>query len=121
MPVAALLVTAAGLPLTTAVLVGSMLQVGGVTGVVAMGPFIDRVGFRKLPVFPVAAVAIVGFGLAGRALRAADRLAPGAAAGRRARSRVTASSPARRAATGRATAPKSCGGVVRRRGQGAAD
>lgn len=59
--------TSAGMSTSTAVLLGTMLQVGGVVGTVAMGPVIDRVGFRRVlvPVFAVAAVAIALIGRAG--------------------------------------------------------
>jgi AAHS family 4-hydroxybenzoate transporter-like MFS transporter len=48
----------------TAVLVGTLLQVGGVVGTVAMGPLIDRIGFYRVlvPVFAVAVVAIAVIG-----------------------------------------------------------
>lgn len=51
---------AAGLPVATAVLVGTSLQVGGVIGTLTMGPAIDRFGFYKVlvPAFLVAAVTI---------------------------------------------------------------
>ncbi len=54
----------AGYSASTAVLVGTLLQVGGVVGTVAMGPLIDRVGFYRVlvPVFAVAAVAIAVIG-----------------------------------------------------------
>ncbi len=60
----------AGLQLSTAVLVGTMLQVGGVVGTLVMGPLIDRVGFYKVlvPVFLVAAVSIVMIGQPGVSL-----------------------------------------------------
>ena len=59
-----------GLPISTAVLVGTMLQVGGVVGTLVMGPIIDRVGFYKVlvPVFLVAAVTIVLIGQPGVSL-----------------------------------------------------
>lgn len=59
--------TSAGMRMSSAVLLGTMLQVGGVVGTVAMGPVIDRVGFRRVlvPVFAVAAVAIALIGRAG--------------------------------------------------------
>ena len=59
--------TSAGMSMSSAVLLGTMLQVGGVVGTVAMGPVIDRVGFRRVlvPVFAVAAVAIALIGRAG--------------------------------------------------------
>lgn len=60
----------AGLPISTAVLVGTMLQVGGVAGTLLMGPIIDRYGFYKVlvPVFLVAAVTIVMIGQPGVSL-----------------------------------------------------
>jgi len=60
----------AGLSIPTAVLVGTMLQVGGVAGTLAMGPLIDRFGFYKVlvPVFAVASAAIVMIGQPGLAL-----------------------------------------------------
>lgn len=59
--------TSAGMSMSSAVLLGTMLQVGGVIGTVAMGPVIDRVGFRRVlvPVFVVAAVAIALIGRVG--------------------------------------------------------
>lgn len=56
--------TSAGMSTSSAVLLGTMLQVGGVIGTVAMGPVIDRAGFRRVlvPVFAVAAVAIALIG-----------------------------------------------------------
>ena len=52
--------TSAGMSAPNAVLLGTMLQVGGVIGTVMMGPVIDRVGFRRvlIPAFFAAAVAI---------------------------------------------------------------
>lgn len=60
----------AGLPLSTAVLVGTMLQVGGVVGTLAMGPIIDRYGFYKVlvPAFLIAAVTIAMIGQPGISL-----------------------------------------------------
>ncbi|SFQ43857.1 MFS transporter, AAHS family, 4-hydroxybenzoate transporter [Variovorax sp. OK605] len=54
----------AGYSARTAVLVGTLLQVGGVVGTVAMGPLIDRIGFYRVlvPVFAVAVVAIAVIG-----------------------------------------------------------
>jgi AAHS family 4-hydroxybenzoate transporter-like MFS transporter len=49
----------------TAVLVGTLLQVGGVVGTVAMGPLIDRVGFYRVLV-PVFAVAVLAIGVIGQ-------------------------------------------------------
>ncbi len=59
--------TSAGMSTSSAVLVGTMLQVGGVIGTVMMGPVIDRVGFRRvlIPAFSVAAVAIALIGRPG--------------------------------------------------------
>jgi len=59
--------TSAGMSTSRAVLLGTMLQVGGVLGTVAMGPVIDRIGFRRVlvPVFCAAAVAIALIGRAG--------------------------------------------------------
>ncbi|MGH7654723.1 MAG: MFS transporter [Gemmatimonadaceae bacterium] len=56
--------TSAGMSTSSAVLLGTMLQVGGVIGTVVMGPVIDRFGFRRVlaPVFLVAAIAIVLIG-----------------------------------------------------------
>ncbi|MBU6256799.1 MAG: MFS transporter [Burkholderiales bacterium] len=61
------IVTSAGLAPTTAVLVGTALQVGGVAGTLLMGPVIDRVGFYKVlvPSFLLAAVTIVTMGQPG--------------------------------------------------------
>ena len=49
-----------------AVLIGAVLQAGGVIGAIAMGPLIDRVGFFRvlLPIFVVAAPAVAAIGLA---------------------------------------------------------
>jgi AAHS family 4-hydroxybenzoate transporter-like MFS transporter len=57
----------AGLPTSTAVMVGTALQLGGVIGTIAMGPIIDRIGFFKVlvPAFLVAAVTIATIGLPG--------------------------------------------------------
>ncbi len=59
--------TGAGLSASTAVLVGTTLQVGGVIGTLLMGPAIDRVGFFKVlvPSFLVAAVTIAMIGQPG--------------------------------------------------------
>lgn len=59
--------TSAGMRTSSAVLLGTMLQVGGVIGTVVMGPVIDRVGFRRVlaPAFLVAAIAIVLIGRTG--------------------------------------------------------
>ena len=56
--------TSAGYSGGTAVLVGTLLQVGGVVGTVAMGPLIDRVGFYRVlvPIFAVAVVSIAVIG-----------------------------------------------------------
>ena len=60
----------AGLSISTAVLIGTALQVGGVMGTLVMGPVIDRLGFYKvlIPVFVIAAVAIVMIGQPGISL-----------------------------------------------------
>jgi MFS transporter, AAHS family, 4-hydroxybenzoate transporter len=57
----------AGLTTSTAVLVGTALQVGGVIGTLLMGPIIDRVGFYRVlvPSFLVAAVTIALIGQPG--------------------------------------------------------
>ncbi|TMH77958.1 MAG: MFS transporter [Betaproteobacteria bacterium] len=54
----------AGLSTSTAVLVGTALQVGGVAGTLLMGPVIDRVGFFKVlvPSFLLAAMTIAMIG-----------------------------------------------------------
>ena len=64
--------TRAGMSTSRAVLLGTMLQLGGVIGTVAMGPVIDRVGFRRVlvPVFFVAALAIALIGRPGISLAA---------------------------------------------------
>jgi MFS transporter, AAHS family, 4-hydroxybenzoate transporter len=55
-----------GASVSTAAVVGSMLQVGGVVGVIALGRFIDRFSFRALAlvyfaaVFAVAAIGLLG-------------------------------------------------------------
>lgn len=56
--------TSVGLSPTTAVLVGTSLQVGGVLGTLLMGPLIDRYGFFKVlvPCFALAAVTIAMIG-----------------------------------------------------------
>jgi AAHS family 4-hydroxybenzoate transporter-like MFS transporter len=61
----------AGLPISTAVLIGTTLQVGGVIGTLVMGPVIDRFGFYKvlIPGFVIAAFAIVTIGQPGISLR----------------------------------------------------
>jgi AAHS family 4-hydroxybenzoate transporter-like MFS transporter len=61
------LVRSAGLSLSTAVWVGTVLQLGGVAGTLAMGPVIDRIGFFKVlvPTFLVAAVTIATIGQPG--------------------------------------------------------
>ena len=60
----------AGLSTTNAVLVGTALWIGGVTGTVLMGPVIDRIGFYRVlvPSFLVAAVTIVLIGRPGLSL-----------------------------------------------------
>ena len=59
--------SSAGLSTTQAVLVGTFLWVGGVTGTVLMGPVIDRIGFYRVlvPAFVVAAVMIALIGQPG--------------------------------------------------------
>jgi AAHS family 4-hydroxybenzoate transporter-like MFS transporter len=59
--------TSAGMSASRAVLLGTMLQVGGVVGTIAMGPVIDRIGFRRVlaPVFFAAAIAIALIGRPG--------------------------------------------------------
>lgn len=54
----------AGLSTSTAVLVGTALQAGGVLGTVLMGPVIDRIGFFKVlvPSFAIAAFTIAMIG-----------------------------------------------------------
>ena len=61
------IVKSAGLPTSTAVLVGTTLQLGGVAGTLAMGPVIDRIGFFKVlvPAFLLAALAIAAIGQPG--------------------------------------------------------
>lgn len=61
------LAKSAGLSSSTAVWVGTALQIGGVTGTIAMGPLIDRIGFYKVlvPVFLLAAVTIAAIGQPG--------------------------------------------------------
>ncbi len=58
------LVTTSGHDLPTAVLVGTVLQFGGVLGTIAMGPVIDRLGFYRVlvPAFAIAAVAVWAIG-----------------------------------------------------------
>jgi AAHS family 4-hydroxybenzoate transporter-like MFS transporter len=58
------LVTSSGYDLATAVLVGTVLQLGGVLGTVAMGPIIDRVGFYRvlIPVFAIATCSVFAIG-----------------------------------------------------------
>ncbi|WP_165667654.1 MFS transporter [Metapseudomonas otitidis] len=53
-----------GLETSTAVIVGTMLQLGGVTGTLLMGPLIDRIGFAKvlIPSFALATVTIALIG-----------------------------------------------------------
>jgi AAHS family 4-hydroxybenzoate transporter-like MFS transporter len=57
--------TEAGYSGGTAVLVGTLLQVGGVVGTVAMGPLIDRIGFYRVLV-PVFAIAVLAIGVIGQ-------------------------------------------------------
>ncbi len=62
--------TSAGLSTSTAVMVGTALQAGGVLGTLLMGPVIDRIGFFKVlvPCFALAAVTIAMIGQEGIAL-----------------------------------------------------
>src|SRR5258705_3569117 len=62
--------SSAGLSTSTAVLVGTALQVGGVVGTLLMGPVIDRIGFFKVlvPSFILAALTIAMIGQPGVAL-----------------------------------------------------
>jgi MFS transporter, AAHS family, 4-hydroxybenzoate transporter len=64
------LVTSIGYDLATAVLIGTVLQFGGVLGTIAMGPVIDRVGFYRvlIPVFAVATCAVFLVGRPGLSL-----------------------------------------------------
>jgi len=57
--------TEAGYSGGTAVLVGTLLQVGGVVGTVAMGPLIDRIGFYRVLV-PIFAIAVLTIGVIGQ-------------------------------------------------------
>jgi AAHS family 4-hydroxybenzoate transporter-like MFS transporter len=59
--------TSAGMTTQRAVLLGTTLQVGGVVGTVAMGPVIDRAGFRRVlvPAFLAAGAAIALIGRPG--------------------------------------------------------
>jgi AAHS family 4-hydroxybenzoate transporter-like MFS transporter len=61
------LIVDSGYPQTVAVLIGTLLQVGGVVGTVAMGPLIDRWGFYKVlvPSFLVAVITIAAMGQPG--------------------------------------------------------
>lgn len=56
----------AGLAISTAVLLGTMLQFGGTLGTLSMGVFIDKLGFRRVlvPCFLVAGVAVALIGQA---------------------------------------------------------
>ncbi|WP_338822858.1 aromatic acid/H+ symport family MFS transporter [Bradyrhizobium septentrionale] len=60
----------AGFSTSTAVLLGTALQIGGVAGTLLMGPIIDRIGFLKVlvPVFLVATVTIATIGQPGLSL-----------------------------------------------------
>lgn len=64
------LVTSSGYDLSTAVLVGTVLQFGGVVGTIAMGPIIDRTGFYRVlvPAFAIATVAVFAIGRPGLSL-----------------------------------------------------
>lgn len=59
--------TSAGLSTSTAVMVGTTLQVGGVLGTLLMGPVIDRIGFFKVlvPCFALAALSVALIGQPG--------------------------------------------------------
>ncbi|WP_333983211.1 MFS transporter [Ectopseudomonas khazarica] len=59
--------TSAGMSTSTAVMVGTTLQVGGVLGTLLMGPVIDRIGFFKVlvPCFALAALSIALIGQPG--------------------------------------------------------
>src|SRR6185312_7505984 len=61
------LVNAAGYSQSTAVLAGTTLQIGGTIGTLAMGRFIDRIGFRRVLIssFLLAAITILVIGLPG--------------------------------------------------------
>lgn len=61
------LIVDAGQSQAAAVFVGTLLQVGGVVGTVAMGPLIDRFGFFKVlvPSFALAVLAIAAMGQPG--------------------------------------------------------
>lgn len=58
------IVTAAGMPASRAVLLGTTLQVGGVIGTLILGPLIDRLGFGRVlvPLFlgAAASIALIG-------------------------------------------------------------
>lgn len=60
------IVTDVGYSVADAALVGTILQVGGVIGTLAMGPLIDRLGFFRVltPCYLIAAAAIVATGQA---------------------------------------------------------
>ncbi|MFI5233745.1 MAG: MFS transporter, partial [Gemmatimonadales bacterium] len=64
--------TSAEMSTSRAVLLGTMLQVGGVIGTIVMGPLIDRAGFRRVlvPVFCAAAIAIALIGRPGLSVTA---------------------------------------------------
>src|SRR5580704_17921710 len=59
-----LLSTRMGFSSSTAVLLGTTLQLGGLIGAVFMGPLIDRLGFYRVlvPVFLVAGIAVAAIG-----------------------------------------------------------
>ena len=61
------IVNAAGLPVSTAVIAGTWLQIGGTVGAICMGLIIDRLGFRRvlLPCFTIAAIGIMAIGRPG--------------------------------------------------------
>lgn len=62
-----LLATRMGLASSTAVLMGTTLQLGGLIGALVMGPLIDRVGFFRVlvPTFLMAGIAVAAIGAPG--------------------------------------------------------
>jgi len=62
-----LLSTRMGFSSSTAVLMGTTLQLGGFVGAIFMGPVIDRLGYYRVlvPVFLIAALAVAGIGQPG--------------------------------------------------------
>jgi MFS transporter, AAHS family, 4-hydroxybenzoate transporter len=65
-----LLSTRMGFSSSTAVLMGTTLQLGGLIGAVFMGPLIDRVGFYRVltPTFLIAGLAVAAIGAPGLSL-----------------------------------------------------